>query len=511
MLSHAQVITSDNKPIVFFSTTGIKKLMRLIDANPIAAKNTVVAICSALTEAIKKNNFTALRALIKDWKNCYNERKFTAHIEAVHSYLNSTDVKFSGKYDETHYFSGEIKWVKPGNTLNAINQHIELHMNQNKFTQLKQSLRTLVKKIAKSPIAIFTTLVAFLPAAAAAKNTLKNCPTDASPLAYAWQEQCPARPPTRAFMNAGSAKIIENSYLVYSNWPLTHAQVFAIGATHGYSGERDPNEKLLIDTIDQIADFGDHFLLEGAYSSIRQPCSVLKMLSFPVPTTPGLICQGWELKVPFDHATSSLEKVSNHIPEVTSMPEELRRKINRIRKDIDDLAKPVGWFEWFVSLFFPVNTINRLQRLTALNQELTELFPNAQKGSSKLRAASQAMDICKQWIIAPRNQGILQTVASALKNSPDNRIYIKAGTLHFFTKNSMDYYHPSDEIAKLRDYFKQLDSQGKPVALLYPKSDAFSVQYQNDGKYLQTPTFFSHKKEIDSEIQKISSKVMSSP
>ena len=297
-------------------------------------------------------------------------------------------------------------------------------------------------------------------------KTPQYCAENLSPQAYDWSAQCPANPATQSFISSKNAASIYDSYLVYSNYPLTHVQIYLIGGEHAEldSEITHDNHKRASKLITKLGKPGDLWSLEGLTNSTFNACKFLSLkrdVNF-FPKKQGLLCTGWEDRRSLDLAVDIAK----------DLYADYNNRIIFIAPSIFLIALSMC-MQWYY-------------RKDPVNFRYANLFTSTVRGvffsgalyfilSDKMYPSNPEKNIV---IVKNRNQNMIYNIDTYTDTDSHNKMFITAGTFHFFTKKSMML--SNDETADLRNFLLRKEAVGHPVAYLYPHNDNYAEEFNKE-------------------------------
>ena len=298
-------------------------------------------------------------------------------------------------------------------------------------------------------------------------KTPQYCAENLSPQAYDWSAQCPANPATQSFISSKKVASIYDSYLVYSNYPLTHVQIYLIGGEHAAldSEITHDNHKRASKLFTKLGKPGDLWSLEGMANSTFKACKSLSVkhdVNF-FPKKQGLLCTGWEDKK--SHALA--------VDLVTTIYSQYNKSIMFIAPSLFFIALSMC-MQWYY-LKDPVNfryanlfssTVNGIFFVGGLYFILSDSMQPYRSDNYNV------------IVRINRNQNMIYNIDAYTDTDSHNKMFITAGTLHFFTKKSMML--SDDETADLRNFLLRKEAAGHPVAYLYPHNDEWAEDYNKE-------------------------------
>lgn len=466
----------------------------------------------ALDQCVKSQNAERFKHFLQNLKTSFTQEKLYLLLQECQRYLNSSEVTFAQKFT-TKWRLGGVSWVGEGKLLAALNEQLKHAIQENNTRQtysarelydgFNQWLSSINFGHAAFGLVLLNSIVAV------GSSSTKSCIADESPLAYSWRRQCHSEVPLSLQMSSEQASLVNQNFLVYSNYPLEYVQVFGFGLTHSLDQYENENDQRIAKTISAIARPFERVFREGFSHDNIYGCNsslfVTKEGQKIFSDDPWLICQGWEIKKAFSKATKHVKKINDTNSKLLVKTKELQEEIQFLSKEfknkIDALSgkskKCVMELEQITvekaKVFFMratswdelVKQENKLlKELSELKEELNKLKnEHAERSAALDRRIEERPKIRlrdENKVIAARNKGIIQLTQSSFAKTPEARLFITSGAAHFFSNRSdgMTTYQPQDKIAELRRYFETLDEQGKPVALLVNVDDEFSNRFK---------------------------------
>lgn len=439
----------------------IERLIKIFTSSPAViqskknAQRKATAISNkmgiALSDCIQQKSVTPFIHFLEHLFQQLTAKKRFEVLQECYRHLNSSDVVFSGKHQSWWNDLNVQLGLRPATLLSRLNELIdnELKKTKSKIDQSQQSISRNSRSGCFREL-FFMMLFCAVKTAVSSPNA-NQCAIDQSPRNYFWQRQCHITPPQNILMDPKHSKKLYEKCLVFSNYPIEYAQVLVWGYFHGNTAETpvevepDPRSKkvnrLMVHASKPTK--REYVLVEGASFDKNFSC---KKAHLHLDKKSKTVCRGWEFMSEFKKSRSLLKKANTVLKEFN--------KFSAERETI--VAKP----------FSPERT-KELNKIDKTLELLTNLF----------NEVNQELGLTMK----DRNKGLIHSIKSIFAKDPNTRIFVKGGSAHFFVQQSMIKYQATDVIAELRNFFENLDAEGKPIALMFMRDDENAEVFRRNG------------------------------